>query len=193
MHFFEKGNSMGNRLSKIVTTTGDNGSTGMADGSRLSKNDLRVHCLGDVDELNASTGLAASYLELPVGQQILQQVQHDLFDLGAELCQPGKHIMRDAHVEHLNLQAKKMNANLPPLKEFILPGGAHQLGHLHVARTVCRRAERSLVALHEQLPVNPLALAYLNRLSDLLFILPRFVAQQNGLDEIYWKSEFSRG
>ena len=116
-----------------------------------------------------------------------------LFDLGAELCQPGKHIMRDAHEEYLNLQAKKMNADLPPLKEFILPGGAHQLGHLHVARTVCRRAERSLVALHEQQPVNPLALAYLNRLSDLLFILPRFVAQQNGLDEIYWQSEFSRG
>ena len=183
---------MGNRLSKIVTTTGDDGSTGMADGARLSKNDPRVHCLGDVDELNAHIGLAASDLQRQVGQQILLQVQHDLFDLGAELCQPGKHIMCTAHVDFLNQQSKKMNAELPPLKEFILPGGAPELGQLHVARTVCRRAERSLVALHEQQPVNALALAYLNRLSDLLFILPRFVAQQSGLQEIYWQSEFSR-
>jgi len=184
---------MGNRLSKIVTRTGDNGSTAMADGTRLPKSDIRVHCLGEVDELNAHIGLAASYLALPTGQQILLQVQHDLFDLGAELCQPGKHIIRSAHIDFLDQQAQFINSELAPLKEFILPGGSPQLGHLHVARTVCRRAERNLVALHEQQPGNPLSLAYLNRLSDVLFILPRYVARQAGLEEVYWQSAFSRG
>ncbi len=183
---------MGNRLSKIVTTTGDNGSTGMADGSRLAKSHIRVQCLGDVDELNANIGLAASFLQWPAGQQILLQVQHDLFDLGAELCQPGKSIMNESHVEFLNCQSETLNEGLPPLKEFILPGGAPQMAYLHVARTVCRRAERSLVALHQQHPVNALSLAYLNRLSDLLFIMPRRQAHEQGLDEVYWQSDFSR-
>lgn len=190
--FLSKYSQMGNRLSKIITTTGDDGTTGMADGTRLSKSDRRVHVLGDIDELNAQIGLAASFLDNPQWQDILMQIQHDLFDLGAELCQPGKEIMQPAHIEYLDHQADHMNEQLPPLKEFILPGGSPRLAHLHVARTICRRAERSLVALHEQQGVNPISLAYLNRLSDLLFILPRYIAQQNGLQEVYWQSAFSR-
>lgn len=183
---------MGHRLTKIVTTTGDDGTTAMADGTRLPKSDIRVHCLGEVDELNAHIGLALSHLEDEASQQILLQVQHDLFDLGAELCQPDKTIIHTAHVDFLNQQAERLNQSLPALKEFILPGGSPALAFLHVARTVCRRCERQLVELHQQQPLNPLSLAYLNRLSDVLFIMPRHIAHQSGLDEVLWQSEYSR-
>lgn len=183
---------MGHRLSKIVTTTGDGGTTALADGTRLSKNDIRIHCLGEVDELNAHIGLALSQLDDETSQQILLQVQHDLFDLGAELCQPDKIVIQAAHVDFLNQQAERLNQSLPALKEFILPGGSPALAFLHVARTVCRRCERQLVELHQQQQVNPLSLTYLNRLSDLLFIMPRHLAHQNGLDEVFWQSEYSR-
>ncbi len=183
---------MGNRLSRIITKTGDNGSTGLADGSRLSKNNLRVHCLGEVDELNAVIGLCAAFIAHANTLEILLHIQHDLFDLGAELCQPGKLLMKDEHVEQLGMQAEALNQQLSPLTEFILPGGSAATGHLHLARTVCRRVERSLVALNQSETFNPHSLSYLNRLSDLLFILARFVAKQDNQPEVFWQSSYSR-
>ena len=183
---------MANRLTKIVTRTGDDGSTGLADGSRLPKNGRRIHCLGEVDELNAHIGLCASIIEhASIGEQLLH-VQHDLFDLGAELCQPGKSLLNEVYVDWLTASAGEINERLPPLQEFILPGGSAGLGHLHLARTVCRRAERSLVELQQHEMVNPQALMYLNRLSDLLFILARQLAKESSIDEVRWQSAFSR-
>ena len=183
---------MANRLSAIITKTGDNGTTGLADGSRHSKHDIRLHCLGEVDELNAVIGLCASFIQHQDTLESLLHIQHDLFDLGAELCQPGKQLMQGEHVEYLNRQAEVLNQQLPALKEFILPGGTTANSYLHLARTVCRRAERNLVALNERESVNPDSLKYLNRLSDLLFIMARFSAQQSGQAEIFWQSSYSR-
>lgn len=183
---------MSKRLSKIVSRTGDDGSTGLADGSRLAKNDIRVHCLGEVDELNAVVGLCISIIDQKDISETLLHVQHDLFDLGAELCQPSKHLMQTEHVDQLNRQARTLNKTLPALKEFILPGGSTELAYLHLARTVCRRVERNLVELNTQQRVNPYSLMYLNRLSDLLFILTRYLGRQTGQKEIYWQSSYSR-
>ena len=183
---------MGKRLSKIVTRTGDKGTTGMADGSRLAKSNIRVHCLGEVDELNAVIGLCASSINHSVVNDILLHIQHDLFDLGAELCQPPKQLMLAEHVDQLSAKAEELNEALPALKEFILPGGSVQLSHLHLARTVCRRVERYLVELNDQEPVNSYTLMYLNRLSDLLFILARYLAKETGTQESYWQSSYSR-
>ena len=170
---------MGNRLSAIVTRTGDKGTTGMADGSRRAKNDIRVHCLGEVDELNATIGVALSFLEESAEQQVLFAVQHDLFDIGAELCQPGKQLIQKVHVDSIEASAEQFNESLPPLKEFILPGGSQSVAFLHLARTVCRRVERSLLSLKESEELNPITGQYINRLSDLLFILTRSVAHQD--------------
>ena len=183
---------MGNRLSEIVTRTGDLGTTGMADGSRRPKNDARVHCLGEVDELNASIGVALSLLEDGPTQQLLFAVQHDLFDIGAELCQPGKLLIVEEYVEGLEKSAAEMNADLPRLKEFILPGGSQTVACLQLARTVCRRVERALVELNASEELNPVTRRYINRLSDLLFILGRAQAQSEGSGEVYWNSKFSR-
>ena len=146
---------MGNRLTKVYTRTGDQGTTGLADGSRLAKNDARVICMGEVDELNACIGLALSLLEDGPAQQVLFAVQHDLFDIGAELCQPGKHLLADEYVAGLEASADEFNASLPPLKEFILPGGSQAVASLHLARTVCRRVERALVELNDRENLNP--------------------------------------
>jgi len=183
---------MGNRLSEIVTRTGDRGTTGMADGSRRAKNDARVHCLGEVDELNASIGVALSLLEDGPIQQLLFAVQHDLFDIGAELCQPGKHLIVEEYVEGLEKSAAEMNADLPRLKEFILPGGSRSVACIQLARAVCRRVERSLVTLNAAEELNPVTCRYINRLSDLLFILGRAQAHNEGSGEVYWNSKFSR-
>lgn len=183
---------MGNRLSEIVTRTGDQGTTGMADGSRRAKSDPRVHCLGEVDELNASIGVALSLLDEGQPQQLLFAIQHDLFDIGAELCQPGKHLVTDDYVEGLEQSAEAMNAKLPRLKEFILPGGTHVTACLQLARTVCRRVERSLVELNAQEQLNPATCRYINRLSDLLFIAARAQAHSDGSGEVYWNSKYSR-
>jgi len=183
---------MANRLSEIVTRTGDRGTTGMADGSRRAKDDARVHCLGEVDELNASIGIALSLLEDGPITQLLFAVQHDLFDIGAELCQPGKHLIVEEYVEGLEKSATEMNANLPRLKEFILPGGTRSVACLQLARAVCRRVERSLVALNAVEELNPVTCRYINRLSDLLFILARAQAHNEGSGEVYWNSKFSR-
>ncbi len=183
---------MGDRLTRIVTKTGDQGTTGLADGSRRSKHDIRVHCLGEVDELNAVIGICLSLIDHGSICELLLSIQHDLFDIGAELCQPGVELFSAAHLDYVNDQTSSLNANLEPLKEFILPGGSTELAHLHLARTVCRRVERSLTELNDIEGVNATTLAYINRLSDLLFILARFFAKQSDLKETYWRSEFSR-
>ncbi len=183
---------MGNRLTRVYTRTGDAGTTGLADGSRRGKNDQRVHCMGEVDELNACIGIALSLLEDGPAQQTLFAVQHDLFDVGAELCQPGKNLLDADYVSGLEASADSFNAELPELREFILPGGSQTVACLHLARTVCRRVERSLVALAEDERVNPNTQQYVNRLSDLLFILARAQSQQEDGGEVYWNSKFSR-
>lgn len=183
---------MGNRLSAIVTRTGDKGSTGMADGSRRSKCDSRVHCLGEVDELNAMIGVAQSHIDDKPILDILFSIQHDLFDIGAELCQPGKNLIDSSYVDALEDAAENFNKPLPPLREFILPGGSSPVAFLQLTRTICRRAERSLHNLAAAEDLNPFTSQYINRLSDLLFILARHVAFKTDGEEIYWQSRFSR-
>lgn len=183
---------MGNRLSSIVTKTGDTGSTGLGDGSRRPKTDIRVVCLGEIDELNATIGVAISFLDNGELRDLLTGIQHDLFDIGAELSQPGMNLISEAHLAAIEDAAETLNANLPPLKEFILPGGSSSVAHLHLARTVCRRVERSLVKLSEQEASNPLTQSYVNRLSDLFFVCCRYHAFQHDGKEVYWRSEFSR-
>lgn len=183
---------MGSRLSNIVTRTGDKGTTGMADGSRRPKNDARVHCLGEVDELNAAIGVALSFIEDAQVQEVLFAIQHDLFDIGAELCQPGKSLIQPVHLDAIESSATLFNEPLPALKEFILPGGSQAVAFLHLTRTICRRVERSLVALKEIEELNPVTAQYINRLSDLLFILARSMAHQDCGSEVYWRSKYSR-
>jgi cob(I)alamin adenosyltransferase len=164
----------------------------MADGSRRSKNDARVHCLGEVDELNAAIGVALSFIEEAQVQQVLFSIQHDLFDIGAELCQPGKSLIQQVHLDAIESSAAQFNESLPALKEFILPGGSQAVAFLHLTRTICRRAERSLVALKDLEDLNPITAQYINRLSDLLFILARSMAHQDCGSEVYWRSKYSR-
>lgn len=183
---------MANRLSKIVTRSGDDGSTALADGSRKSKNDIRIHCLGEVDELNVYIGLLINSITLTDIEDTLRTIQHDLFDLGAELCQPGKLLLNEEYVQFIDQQIEKLNEHLPALKEFILPGGSMLISSIHLARTVCRRVERNLEALHQKEGINPISLSFINRLSDLLFILARFMAKQAGHSEVYWQSQYSR-
>jgi cob(I)alamin adenosyltransferase len=183
---------MGKRLTKVVTRTGDSGTTGMADGSRYTKNDPRVHSLGEVDELNAHLGVVLSLLDDDELKSLLFGIQHDLFDIGAELCQPGKSLIGENHVAAIERSVETLNAELSPLREFILPGGSPAVAALQLARTVCRRVERTLVELDVADSTNPLTRQYLNRLSDLLFILARTQAKRENSEEIYWKSEYSR-
>lgn len=183
---------MGNRLSKIVTRTGDDGSTGLADGSRRRKNDIRIHCLGEVDELNASIGVLISSIEKTELRDMLLRIQHDLFDLGAELSQPGKCLLNAEYLTYLEQNIEQMNARLPQLKEFILPGGSTLISQVHLTRTLCRRVERRFVALQQQEAMNAVSLSYINRLSDLFFILARYIGQLSGQAEIYWQSQYAR-
>lgn len=180
---------MGYRLSKIYTRTGDQGSTGLGDGSRVDKDDPRVEAYGEVDELNSVIGLLlVQTLTAPV-RELLTGIQHELFDLGGELSIPGHQVITADAVARLEGRLDALNADLDPLKEFILPGGCAAAAYCHLARTVCRRAERRLVALKHQSYVNPQALQYLNRLSDLLFVLARHINKQGGNGDILWRSE----
>jgi len=180
---------MGNRLSKIYTRTGDDGSTGLGDGTRTGKDSARVNAYGTVDEANSCIGLVlASELSDDI-RSLLTAIQHQLFDLGGELCIPGHAAIFDADIERLEAHMDALNETLPPLKEFILPGGGEAAARCHIARTVVRRAEREAVALARVEAVRPEAVRYLNRLSDLLFVLARVLARASGHGEVLWNHE----
>lgn len=179
---------MGNRLSRIVTRTGDAGSTGLGDGSRVAKDSARIEAIGTVDELNSTLGLLLAE-RLPAAiASLVTDVQHDLFDLGGELSIPGHRALADARVEALESAVDTFNAALAPLKEFILPGGTRAAGITHVARTVCRRAERCVVTLAGSEEVSDVARRYVNRLSDLLFVLARTLNKAAGRSDVLWQS-----
>jgi cob(I)alamin adenosyltransferase len=184
---------MGNRLSKIVTRTGDDGSTGLADGARVPKESARIEACGSVDELNSALGvlLAAADLPAPMAAQLLE-IQHDLFDLGGELAIPGSVVISARQVESLEALVVSWNAELPPLREFVLPGGGVAAASCHLARAICRRAERRCWALSRSEPLGPQALRYLNRLSDLLFVLARVLARRATGSEVMWHRERTR-
>ncbi|WP_133478978.1 cob(I)yrinic acid a,c-diamide adenosyltransferase [Cognatilysobacter segetis] len=185
---------MGNRLSKIYTRTGDDGSTGLGDGTRTGKDSPRVDAYGTVDEANSCIGvvLATPGLADEVAH-LLTSIQHQLFDLGGELCIPGHAAIFDADVERLENELDRFNEPLPPLKDFILPGGGEAAARCHVARTVVRRAERECVALSRVETVRPEAVRYLNRLSDLLFVLARVLARSSGHGEVIWNHQRRHG
>jgi cob(I)alamin adenosyltransferase len=179
---------MGHRLSKIVTRTGDDGSTGLGDGTRVTKDALRVEAMGSVDELNCALGvLLSAELAVANAQDCLIEIQHDLFDLGGELAIPGTRLIEPPRVAWLDEQIEHFNAALPALKEFVLPGGGAAASACHVARAICRRAERRCWALARSESVGAPALQYLNRLSDLLFVLARVLARAHGGGEPLWR------
>ena len=177
----------GNRLSKIVTRTGDAGTTGLGDGSRTTKDSLRIDAIGEIDELNSGLGVLLCEDMPDAMRAALLDVQNDLFDLGGELCLPGMEVMKDAQVARLEAQAEAFNAELSMLKEFILPGGTRAASLAHLSRTVCRRAERSMVRLHNSEPLSEAARRYVNRLSDLLFILGRALNRAGGRGDVLWQ------
>jgi cob(I)alamin adenosyltransferase len=183
---------MGNRLSRIATRTGDNGTTGLGDGSRTDKDDQRVHAMGEVDELNSHLGLLLCESLPDLMHEEFISIQHDLFDLGGELCIPGYTMLSEPHVLRLDALLMKYNADLPPLTEFILPGGSRAAAQAHICRTVCRRAERSLVSLNKIEPLNSHALQYVNRLSDLLFVLSRVLNRHAGQPDVLWQHDRKR-
>lgn len=180
---------MGNRLSKIYTRTGDDGTTGLGDGSRISKDSIRVDAMGDVDELNSVIGLILTESISGNLEAMLTKIQHDLFNLGGEICIPGYVILQQARVDDLELAIDTLNDELKPLKEFILPGGTKAAAFCHLARTVCRRAERKLIQLHRNEKVTEISLQYLNRLSDLLFVLCRIINKEANVNDVLWKNE----
>jgi cob(I)alamin adenosyltransferase len=183
---------MGHRLSKIYTRTGDDGSTGLGDGSRTGKDSPRVEAFGDVDELNSFIGqLLCGDLPADVRSE-LTAVQHDLFDIGAELCVPGHQVISARQVERLEHCLDRWNADLQPLKEFILPGGTAAAAACHVARAVCRRAERRVVGLARVEAVNSDVMRYLNRLSDLLFVVARHLNRIASVDDVLWEQGRNR-
>lgn len=177
---------MGNRLTKIYTRQGDGGETGLTGGTRVSKDDPRMEAIGDVDELNSVIGLARAHgLPAPV-DQVLESVQQTLFNLGGELSMPGTDLVDATPVGALEQALDALNDQLPPLKDFVLPGGTIAAAHMHLARTVCRRAERRLVTLMRDATVNPYGLQVLNRLSDYLFVASRALNAEEGVQEVLW-------
>lgn len=186
---------MGNRLSKIYTRTGDDGTTGLGDGSRVDKDSLRVTAYGTTDELNSVVGMliaamATASVAYPEElNAVLTEIQHHLFDLGGELCIPGHQAINDAHIDWLEQVLDHFNEPLPALKDFILPGGGAGGSTCHLARTVCRRAERCVIALAREDEVPPCSVKYLNRLSDLLFVIARVMARLEGGSEVLWQKD----
>jgi len=179
---------MGHRLSKISTKTGDDGTTGLGNGCRVSKSHIRIQVIGEIDELNSIIGLLRSNVIPQNIDKYLAEIQHRLFDLGGELSIPSYNLITQQHINTLELWIDSINSELPMLKEFILPGGSKSTAECHLARTVCRRAERSLVHLQESAKVDAaLALRYLNRLSDLLFVLARYLLKTENKSEILWQ------
>jgi cob(I)alamin adenosyltransferase len=178
---------MANRLTKIYTRTGDDGSTGMADGTRVAKDDLLVHVIGEVDELNSQLAVLACHVPDVFGESI-SVIQNELFNVGAELTM-GQAMIKQENINWLEQSLDELNQSLTPLKEFILPGGGLAASHCHVARAICRRVERSLVSLDKRAFLNKHLKAYINRLSDYLFVLARAISKAEGNDETYWQSE----
>jgi len=180
---------MGNRLTQIATRTGDAGTTGLGNNQRVSKNSLRVHAMGDVDELNSHIGLLLCE-DMPADvRELLVEIQHQLFNLGGELSVPGFELLKAEAVAALDEALERHNAQLPRLQEFILPAGMRAASQAHVCRTVARRAERQVVALGQEEAINDAPRQYLNRLSDLMFVLARVLNRMHGGDDVYWKSE----
>lgn len=178
---------MGNRLSKIYTRTGDKGDTGLGDGSRVDKDHIRVETFGTVDELNSIIGMILAH-DIPESiTQCLNKVQHHLFDLGGELCIPGHTALDETYITYLESTLDHFNNDLPNLKEFILPSGGHATSACHLARTVCRRAERRVVTLAKKENISPFSIQYLNRLSDLLFVIARVLARNENGSEVLWQ------
>jgi cob(I)alamin adenosyltransferase len=181
---------MGNRLSRIYTRTGDDGSTGLGDGSRVAKDHARVEAYGTVDEANSAIGMILSVPGLPAGvARCLTEIQHDLFDLGGELCIPGTKVMKAEQITRLEQVLDEFNDPLPALKDFILPGGGPAAAQCHLARTIVRRAERRVWTLSAAEPVSPEVPKYLNRLSDLLFVIARVLARHEHGSEILWRHD----
>ena len=181
---------MGNRLSRIYTRTGDDGTTGLGDGSRVDKDSVRVEAYGTVDEANSAIGvvLANASLSAPI-RECLTEIQHDLFELGGELCIPGHSSVEQHFIDRLERELDQFNADLPPLKDFILPGGGSAAAACHVARATVRRAERIVTSLRKEESVRDEALKYLNRLSDLLFVIARVLARAESGQEVLWNRE----
>jgi cob(I)alamin adenosyltransferase len=180
---------MGNRLSQIATRTGDAGTTGLGNNQRVSKNSLRVHAMGEVDELNSNIGVLLCE-EMPQDVRgVMVEIQHQLFNLGGELSIPGFELLKDEAVQALDTALETYNAQLPKLEEFILPAGTRGAALSHVCRTVARRAERAVVALGNEEAIGDAPRQYLNRLSDLMFVLARVLNRLDGGDDVYWKSE----
>ena len=181
---------MGNRLSKIVTRTGDDGTTGLGDGSRVAKDSARVEAVGAVDEANSAIGIVLAVDAVPDAvRDCLVEVQHDLFELGGELCIPGHSAIDQAYIDRLESDVESFNTDLPPLKDFILPGGGEAAAACHLARTVVRRAERRVITLAGSESLRPEVTRYLNRLSDLLFIIARVLARIETGQEVQWKRD----
>ena len=177
---------MGNRLSKIYTRTGDKGTTGLGNGSRIDKDSLRIEAIGTVDELNSIIGMVIAY-DIPEDIEIvLSNIQHNLFDLGGELSIPEYTSVTEIHVEGLETVLDELNQVLPPLKDFILPAGGYATATCHMARAVCRRAERRLVSLSKEETINAITISYLNRLSDLLFVIARILVRHENSSEVLW-------
>ena len=183
---------MGHRLSKITTRTGDAGDTGLGDGSRVPKDAMRIQALGDIDELNSVIGTVLAEDVPQEARDALLQVQHDLFDMGGEVCIPGHTMIAGSHVERLEALTEAQNARIPPLKEFILPGGAASAADAHLARTICRRAERCVVALGKKEKGGDGGRRYLNRLSDLLFVIARVLNRAEGQPDVLWQQGKNR-
>ncbi len=180
---------MGNRLTQIATRTGDEGTTGLGNNQRVSKNSLRVHAMGDVDELNSHIGLLLCESMPDDVRILLVEVQHQLFNLGGELSIPGFELLKAEAVQALDQALEKYNAQLPKLEEFILPAGSRAASQAHICRTVARRAERATVALGNEEALNDAPRQYLNRLSDLMFVLSRVLNRMDGGTDVYWQSE----
>lgn len=178
---------MGNRLSKIYTRTGDKGDTGLGDGSRIAKDHVRIEAIGTVDELNSIIGMVLANTIPDEITQCFNKVQHHLFDLGGELCIPGHIALDESYITYLEETLDELNANLPMLKEFILPSGGPATSSCHLARSVCRRAERRVVTLAKDEMLSPFSIQYLNRLSDLLFVVARVLARHENGSEVLWK------
>lgn len=179
---------MANRLSRIYTKTGDAGTTGLGDGTRVAKDSLRVAAMGDVDELNSIIGLMLTEPTSTEIKKVLTRIQHDLFDMGGEICMPGYAMIKQERVTALENTLDKWNDTLTPLKEFILPGGSRAAAYCHLARTVCRRAERTMTTLNNQEKITEISLQYINRLSDLLFVLCRILNKEAGMPDVLWQN-----